>query len=103
MLDDSSASVIQYLIEGKVIESRQNESYANEVISMTQGLAETASTITVMGPEDHRIEGTEEEIEKKLKRLTSSIGRPLPDVEHQVRIPGGTPSRLTPVLTRKDP
>jgi flagellin len=45
VLDDSSASVIQYLLEGKISESRQNESYANEVISMTQGLAETASTI----------------------------------------------------------
>lgn len=48
------------------------------------GQTETASTITVMGPEDHRIEGTEEEIEKKLKRLTSSIGRPLPDVEVKI-------------------
>ncbi|MHC4586133.1 MAG: flagellin N-terminal helical domain-containing protein [Planctomycetota bacterium] len=46
VLDDSSASVIQYLFEGKVSENRQNESYANEVVSMTQGLAETASTIT---------------------------------------------------------
>ena len=45
VLDDSSASVIQYLLEGKVSEDRQNESYANEVISMTQGLAETSSTI----------------------------------------------------------
>ena len=45
VLDDSSASVIQYLLEGKVSENRQNESYANEVISMTQGLAETATTI----------------------------------------------------------
>ena len=38
-------SVIQYLLEGKVSESNQNESYANEVISVTQGLSETASTI----------------------------------------------------------
>ena len=45
VLDDSSVSVIQYLFEGKVSENRQNESYANEVISMTQGLAETSSTI----------------------------------------------------------
>ena len=45
VLDDSSASVIQYLLEGRVSEKHQNESYANEVISMTQGLAETASTI----------------------------------------------------------
>lgn len=45
MLDDSSVSVIQYLLEGKVSENHQNESYANEVISVTQGLSETASTI----------------------------------------------------------
>jgi len=48
------------------------------------GQTETASTITTLGPEDHIIEGTEEEREKKLKRLTSSIGRPLPDVEVRI-------------------
>lgn len=48
------------------------------------GQTETASTITTLGPEDHIMEGTEEEIEKKLKRLTSSIGRPLPDVEIKI-------------------
>ena len=48
------------------------------------GQTETASTITVLGPEDHIIEGTEDEKEKKLKRLTSSIGRPLSDVEIKI-------------------
>jgi len=48
------------------------------------GQTETASTITTLGPEDHIIEGTEEEKEKKLKRLTSSIGRPMPDVEMKI-------------------
>ena len=48
------------------------------------GQTETASTITALSPEDHIIRGTEEEIEKKLKRLTSSIGRPLPDVEVKI-------------------
>jgi acyl-CoA synthetase (AMP-forming)/AMP-acid ligase II len=48
------------------------------------GQTETASTITALGPEDHNIEGTEEEKEKKLKRLSSSIGRPLPDVEVKI-------------------
>jgi acyl-CoA synthetase (AMP-forming)/AMP-acid ligase II len=48
------------------------------------GQTETASTITALGPEDHRIEGTEEEKERKLKRLTSSIGKPLPDVEVKI-------------------
>ena len=48
------------------------------------GQTETASTITALGPEDHIIEGTDEEREKKLKRLASSIGRPLPDVKVKV-------------------
>jgi O-succinylbenzoate-CoA ligase len=48
------------------------------------GQTETASTITTLGPEDHIIEGTKEEREKKLKRLTSSIGKPLPDVEVKI-------------------
>jgi len=48
------------------------------------GQTETASTITALGPEDHVIEGTEEEKEKKLKRLSSSIGRPLGDVEVKI-------------------
>lgn len=47
------------------------------------GQTETASTITSLSPEDHMISGTEEEKEKKLKRL-SSIGRPMPDVEMRV-------------------
>lgn len=45
------------------------------------GQTETASTVCMLGPEDHIIEGTEEEKEKKLRRLASSIGKPLPDVE----------------------
>jgi len=59
------------------------------------GQTETASTITTLGPEDHVIEGSEEEKGKKLKRLSSSIGKPLPDVEVKVvdeqgnRVPPG--------------
>jgi long-chain acyl-CoA synthetase len=48
------------------------------------GQTETTSSLTILGPEDHRIEGTPEEIELKLKRL-NSIGKPLPDVEIKVR------------------
>jgi acyl-CoA synthetase (AMP-forming)/AMP-acid ligase II len=48
------------------------------------GQTETASTITALGPEDHVIEGTEEQKEKKLKRLSFSIGKPLPDVELKI-------------------
>ncbi len=47
------------------------------------GQTETASTITTLSPEDHVISGTEEEKERKLKRL-SSIGKPMSDVEMKV-------------------
>jgi len=47
------------------------------------GQTETASTITALTPEDHVLEGTEEEMERKLKRL-SSIGRPMSDIEMRV-------------------
>jgi acyl-CoA synthetase (AMP-forming)/AMP-acid ligase II len=48
------------------------------------GQTETTSSLTVLGPDDHRIGGTPQEMELKLKRL-NSIGRPLPDVEIRVR------------------
>ena len=47
------------------------------------GQTETASTITMLPPEDHVLEGTKEEVDKKLRRLTS-IGKPLEDVEVQI-------------------
>ena len=48
------------------------------------GQTETSSTITTLGPEDHVISGTPEEKAKKLKRLETSIGRPMSDVEMKV-------------------
>ena len=48
------------------------------------GQTETASTITTLGPEDHVITGSDEEKAKKLKRLQSSIGRPMDDVEIKI-------------------
>lgn len=57
------------------------------------GQTETTSSLTILGPADHRLEGTAEEVELKLKRL-NSIGKPLPDVEVMVRDENG--SRLDP-------
>jgi acyl-CoA synthetase (AMP-forming)/AMP-acid ligase II len=54
------------------------------------GQTETASTITMLPPEDHVLEGTPEEVDKKLRRLTS-IGRPLDDVEVMIVSEEGTP------------
>jgi acyl-CoA synthetase (AMP-forming)/AMP-acid ligase II len=47
------------------------------------GQTETTSTLTVLGPEDHRLDGTPEENERCLRRLRS-IGKPLPDVEVKI-------------------
>jgi acyl-CoA synthetase (AMP-forming)/AMP-acid ligase II len=47
------------------------------------GQTETASTITMLPPDDHNIREGEPDFEKKLKRL-SSIGKPLPDVEVRI-------------------
>jgi acyl-CoA synthetase (AMP-forming)/AMP-acid ligase II len=44
------------------------------------GQTETASTVTMLGPDDHRLEGSPADVEQRLRRL-ASIGRPLPDVE----------------------
>ena len=43
------------------------------------GQTESTSTMTFLGPEDHRIEGTEEEKAKKLQRLRS-VGRAMDDI-----------------------
>jgi acyl-CoA synthetase (AMP-forming)/AMP-acid ligase II len=66
------------------------------------GQTETASTITMLTPEDHIITGTAEEREKKLKRL-SSIGKPLPDVEMKVVDPSGKelpPGEIGEIVTK---
>ena len=57
------------------------------------GQTETTSSLTVLGPDDHRLAGSAEEIELKLMRL-NSIGRPLPDVEIKVRDEDG---KLLPI------
>ncbi|MEX2237338.1 MAG: long-chain-fatty-acid--CoA ligase [Dehalococcoidia bacterium] len=43
------------------------------------GQTESTSSLTFLGPDDHRIEGTDEEKEKKYQRLRS-VGQPMPDV-----------------------
>jgi acyl-CoA synthetase (AMP-forming)/AMP-acid ligase II len=53
------------------------------------GLAETSSTITVLGPEDHREAATS--TDPTIANRLSSVGRPLPSVELQVRSAGGEP------------
>jgi acyl-CoA synthetase (AMP-forming)/AMP-acid ligase II len=44
------------------------------------GQTESTSSLTYLGPDDHRMDGTDEENAKKLHRLRS-VGRPMDDVE----------------------
>lgn len=83
--DLSSLKVITYGAAPMPLEviKRALEVFPNTRFINAFGQTETASTITMLSPEDHVIEGTEEEKEKKLKRL-SSIGKPMSDVEMKV-------------------
>ncbi len=56
------------------------------------GQTETAATITMLPPEDHVMEGSHAELDKKLRRL-SSIGKPLEDVEVRIVDDEGSPVR----------
>ena len=80
------AAPMPFAVIKKAIEKLPGVNFINAF-----GQTETASTITTLGPEDHIIEGTEEERDKKLKRLTSSIGKPLSDVEVKIVDEEGNP------------
>ncbi|MGM9922736.1 MAG: class I adenylate-forming enzyme family protein [Bacillus sp. (in: firmicutes)] len=54
------------------------------------GMTETTSTVSVLGPDDHKLTGTDEEINKKIKRL-ASVGKPLPGVDIMVLDDNGSP------------
>lgn len=47
------------------------------------GMTETTSTVCVLNPEDHKLIGTAEEVDKKIRRL-SSVGKPLPGVDIKI-------------------
>lgn len=52
------------------------------------GQTEATGSMTFLGPDDHRLDGTPEENEKKLERLRS-VGRPMPDIEIGILAPDG--------------
>ncbi len=52
------------------------------------GQTESTSTMSYLDPEDHRLNGTPEENELKLKRLRS-VGRPMPDLDVAILSPDG--------------
>ncbi|QPQ34446.1 class I adenylate-forming enzyme family protein [Lysinibacillus sp. JNUCC-52] len=47
------------------------------------GMTETTSTVAVLGPDDHKLVGTPEEIARKIERL-HSVGKPLPNVDIKI-------------------
>jgi acyl-CoA synthetase (AMP-forming)/AMP-acid ligase II len=83
--DLSSLDVITYGAAPMPMEVIRNAigKFPNARFINAFGQTETASTITMLPPEDHVLEGRPEEIERKLRRLTS-IGRPLEDVEVKI-------------------
>ncbi|MEE8421822.1 MAG: AMP-binding protein [Dehalococcoidia bacterium] len=52
------------------------------------GQTESTSTMTFLAPDDHRLDGTDEENELTLKRLRS-VGRPMPDIDVGILGPEG--------------
>ena len=83
--DLSSLRVITYGAAPMPLEliRRAIEAFPGAQFVNAFGQTETASTITMLAPQDHVLEGSPDAVERKLRRL-SSIGRPLEDV--QVRI-----------------
>jgi acyl-CoA synthetase (AMP-forming)/AMP-acid ligase II len=53
------------------------------------GLTETSSTISLLGPDDHR--AAAESHDPEIRRRLASVGRPLPSVEVQIRGEAGKP------------
>jgi fatty-acyl-CoA synthase len=53
------------------------------------GLTETSSTIAVLGPGDHRLARTS--TDPDVRARMTSVGRPLPSVQIEIRGPDGTP------------
>ncbi|MDA0815751.1 MAG: long-chain-fatty-acid--CoA ligase [Chloroflexi bacterium] len=52
------------------------------------GQTEATGSMTFLDPEDHRLNGTPAENEKKIERLRS-VGRPMPDIEIGIMSPDG--------------
>jgi acyl-CoA synthetase (AMP-forming)/AMP-acid ligase II len=50
------------------------------------GQTESTSTLTYLSPDDHQLDGTPEEIERKVERLRS-VGRPMPDLDVAILAP----------------
>ncbi len=63
--------------------------FPNTDFTNAYGLTETSSTIALLGPEDHRVAAASDD--PKIRRRLTSVGRPLPGVEIQIRDEQGRP------------
>lgn len=90
--DLSNLSVITYGAAPMPLDviKRSITNFPNTMFINAFGQTETASTITMLPPEDHILEGSPSDIERKLKRLTS-IGKPLEDVDILIVSEAGEP------------
>ena len=90
--DLSSLSVITYGAAPMPLEviKRAIKEFPGMYFINAFGQTETAATITMLPPEDHILEGSAEEVEKKLRRL-ASIGKPLDDVDVRIVDKDGEP------------
>ena len=83
--DMSSLQVITYGAAPMPVEviRRAIVEFPNAQFINAFGQTETAATITMLPPEDHVLNGSAAEVERKLRRL-ASIGKPLADVEVRI-------------------
>ena len=63
--------------------------FPNTDFTNAYGLTETSSTISLLGPDDHRAAARSHDPE--IRRRLASVGRPLPSVEVQIRGEAGNP------------
>ena len=61
---------------------------ANVGLMNSYGQTEATGSMTTLGPDDHRIDGTPEENEAKYHRLRS-VGRPMTDIDVAILLPDG--------------
>jgi acyl-CoA synthetase (AMP-forming)/AMP-acid ligase II len=93
--DDADTSTLRHLAYGgarmpRPVLERALRVFPRVGFVNAYGLTETASTIAVLGPEDHRAAFTADN--PAVRERLASVGRPLPGVEIEIRGSGGEPA-----------
>ncbi len=68
---------------------RAMQLFPNTAFTNAYGLTETSSTVAVLGPEEHRSAAASDD--PRLRARLGSVGRPLPNLEVQIRDEDGRP------------